>query len=77
MPFIQAHIAAGLTHARKRQLIHDIVTVTSEAIGSDPKIINVVIHEHDETNMCISGRVADDGNDRRGPVRSFNTGTEE
>jgi 4-oxalocrotonate tautomerase len=62
MPFIQAHLAAGLTHARKRQLIHDIVTVTSEAIGSDPKIINVVIHEHDETNMCISGRVADDTN---------------
>jgi 4-oxalocrotonate tautomerase len=63
MPFIQAHIAAGLTHARKRQLIHEIVAVTSEAIGSDPKIINVVIHEHDETNMCISGRVSDDGND--------------
>jgi 4-oxalocrotonate tautomerase/trans-3-chloroacrylic acid dehalogenase beta subunit len=63
MPFIQAHIAAGLTHARKRQLIHEIVAVTCEAIGSDPKIINVVIHEHDETNMCISGRVADGGND--------------
>ena len=45
MPFIQAHIAAGLTHARKRQLIQEIVAVTSEAIGSDPKIINVVIHE--------------------------------
>ena len=39
MPFIQAHIAAGLTHAQKRQLIHEIVAVTSEAIGSDPKII--------------------------------------
>jgi hypothetical protein len=41
MPFIQAHIAAGLTHAQKRRLIHEIVAVTSEAIGSDPKIINV------------------------------------
>lgn len=60
MPFIQAHIAAGLTHARKRQLIREIVEVTSAAIGSDPKIINVVIHEHDETNMSISGRVAED-----------------
>ena len=60
MPFIQAHIAAGLTHARKRQLVREIVQVTSDAIGSDPKIINVVIHEHDETNMCISGRVADE-----------------
>jgi len=63
VPFIQAHIAVGLTHARKRQLIHEIVVVTSEAIGSDPKIINVVIHEHDDTNMCLSGRVADDGKD--------------
>jgi 4-oxalocrotonate tautomerase len=63
MPFIQAHIAAGLSHARKRQLIREIVTVTSEAIGSDRKIINVLIHEHDEMNMCISGRVPDDGND--------------
>jgi len=60
MPFIEAHIAAGLTHARKRRLVREIVSVTSDAIGSDPKIINVLIHEHDETNMCISGRVADD-----------------
>jgi 4-oxalocrotonate tautomerase len=45
MPFIEAHIAAGLSCARKRQLIRDIVQVAHEAIGSDPKIINVVIHE--------------------------------
>jgi hypothetical protein len=30
MPFIQAHIAAGLTHAQKRQLIHEIVAVLIE-----------------------------------------------
>ena len=60
MPFIEAHIASGLTYARKRQLVREIVAVTSDAIGSDPKIINVLIHEHDETNMCISGRVTDD-----------------
>jgi 4-oxalocrotonate tautomerase family enzyme len=60
MPFIQAHIAAGLSEPRKRQLIRDIVAVTSEAIGSDPKIINVLINEHKETNMCISGRVVEE-----------------
>jgi 4-oxalocrotonate tautomerase len=59
MPLIEAHIAAGLTQARKRQLIREIVEVTSDAIGSDPMIINVVLHEHDEANMSISGRVAD------------------
>ena len=57
MPFIQAHIAAGLTHAQKRKLIHEIVAATSEAIGSDPKIINVVLVEHPEANMSISGRI--------------------
>jgi hypothetical protein len=28
MPFIQTHIAAGLTHAQKRRLIREIVAVT-------------------------------------------------
>ena len=42
MPLIEVHIARGLAEPRKRQLIHDIVRVTHEAIGSDPKIINVV-----------------------------------
>ena len=42
MPFIEVHMAARLTEPRKRQLIRDIVQVTHEAIGSDPKIINVV-----------------------------------
>lgn len=57
MPFIQCHIVAGLTPARKRQLIRDIVSLTHEAIGSDPKIINVLLHEHPDVNMSISGRV--------------------
>jgi 4-oxalocrotonate tautomerase family enzyme len=60
MPFIEAHIARGLSRQRKQQLIRDIVAVTHEAIGSDPKIINVVIHEHEEVNMSISGRIAED-----------------
>jgi 4-oxalocrotonate tautomerase len=60
MPFIEAHITGELSRARKRRLIRDIVQVTHEAIGSDPKIINVLVHEHEETNMSVSGRIADD-----------------
>jgi len=55
MPVIEAHIASSLTHARKSRFVREIVSVTSDAIGSDPKVINVVVREHDETNMCISG----------------------
>jgi 4-oxalocrotonate tautomerase len=57
MPFIECHIAAGLSEPRKRQLIREIVEVTYEAIGSDPKIINVVLHEHPVANLSVSGRV--------------------
>jgi 4-oxalocrotonate tautomerase/trans-3-chloroacrylic acid dehalogenase beta subunit len=46
MPFIECHIASGLSPSRKSQLIRDIVKVTHESIGSDPKIINVVLLEH-------------------------------
>jgi 4-oxalocrotonate tautomerase family enzyme len=57
MPFIECHIASGLSQPRKAQLIRDIVKVTNESIGSDPKIINVVLVEHPEANMSISGRI--------------------
>jgi 4-oxalocrotonate tautomerase/trans-3-chloroacrylic acid dehalogenase beta subunit len=57
MPFIECHIAAGLTERRKGQLIREIVEVTHEAIGSDPKIINVVLHEHPAANLSVSGRI--------------------
>jgi phenylpyruvate tautomerase PptA (4-oxalocrotonate tautomerase family) len=57
MPYIQCHIGAGLSQPRKTQLIQDIVKVTHESIGSDPKIINVVLVEHPEPNMSISGRI--------------------
>src|SRR5258708_33852634 len=39
------------------QLIRDIVKVTHESIGSDPKIINVLLFEHPAANMSISGRI--------------------
>ena len=57
MPYIECHIAAGLTKARKTKLIRDIVQVTHESIGSDPKIINVLLFEHPADNMSISGRI--------------------
>ena len=57
MPFIECHIAAGLSERRKSQLIREIVAVTHEAIGSDPKIINVVLHEHPAVNLSVSGRI--------------------
>jgi 4-oxalocrotonate tautomerase/trans-3-chloroacrylic acid dehalogenase beta subunit len=57
MPFIECHITAGLSEPRKRQLIREIVEVTHEAIGSDPKIINIVLHEHSAVNLSVSGRI--------------------
>jgi phenylpyruvate tautomerase PptA (4-oxalocrotonate tautomerase family) len=57
VPYIECHIAAGLAKARKTQLIRDIVKVTHESIGSDPKIINVLLFEHPADNMSISGRI--------------------
>ena len=57
MPYIECHIAAGLTETRKTELIRDIVKITHEAIGSDPKIINVLLFEHPAGNMSISGRI--------------------
>ena len=57
MPFIECHITTVLSEARKRQLIHEIVQVTHAAIGSDPKIINVVLHEHPAVNLSVSGRI--------------------
>jgi 4-oxalocrotonate tautomerase len=63
MPFIECHIATGLSEARKRQLIREIVAVTHDAIDSDPKIINVVLHEHPAGNLCISGHVDEETTD--------------
>ncbi len=57
MPFIEIHLTRGLSDGRKRRLIQDVVSVTHDAIGSDPKIINVVLHEHPEANLSVSGRV--------------------
>ena len=37
--------------------MRDIIQVTHDAIGSDPKIINVILHEHPRENISISSRI--------------------
>jgi 4-oxalocrotonate tautomerase len=57
MPFIECHIKEGLSHERREKLMRDIIQVTHESIGSDPKIINVIIHEHPAGNISVSSRI--------------------
>ncbi|HTR06209.1 MAG TPA: tautomerase family protein [Paraburkholderia sp.] len=57
MPFIECHIGATLTPALRDQLMRDIIQVTHDAIGSDPKIINVILHEHPPGNISVSSRI--------------------
>ena len=57
MPFIECHIKSGLTAERREQLIRDIIQVTHDSIGSDPKIINVIVHEHPAENISVSSRI--------------------
>ncbi|HVE06273.1 MAG TPA: tautomerase family protein [Paraburkholderia sp.] len=57
MPFIECHIKAGLSRERRAQLMRDIIQVTHDAIGSDPKIINVILHEHPAENISVSSRI--------------------
>jgi 4-oxalocrotonate tautomerase/trans-3-chloroacrylic acid dehalogenase beta subunit len=57
VPFIECHITAGLTPDRRNTLIRDIIQVTHDSIGSDPKIINVVLHEHPAGNLSVSSRI--------------------
>jgi len=61
VPFIECHIKSGLSQERRVQLIRDIIQVTHDAIGSDPKIINVILHEHPAGNISISSRINGEG----------------
>jgi 4-oxalocrotonate tautomerase family enzyme len=65
MPFIQFHIAAGLSESRKRKLLQQITEVVHEAIDDDPKLVNVVLHEHPALNLMVSGRVDVGGSGKR------------
>ncbi|ACC75488.1 tautomerase family protein [Paraburkholderia phymatum] len=68
MPFIECHIKKGLSQARREQLMRDIIQVTHDSIGSDPKIINVIIHEHPAENISISSRINGEEFRRTTPV---------
>jgi len=68
MPFIECHIKEGLSQARREQLMRDIVQVTHDSIGSDPKIINVIIHEHPAGNISVSSRINGEEFRRETPV---------
>jgi 4-oxalocrotonate tautomerase family enzyme len=69
MPFIQCHLTEGLSEVPKRQLIRDIIVVTHDAIDDDPKLINIVLHEHPAVNLCVSGRIDGEAEVNRRPRR--------
>ncbi|QCP54876.1 4-oxalocrotonate tautomerase [Trinickia violacea] len=43
--------------ARREQRIRDIIQVTHDSIGSDPKIINVIVREHPAESISVSSRI--------------------
>jgi len=59
MPQLLCKIPAGLlTPAKKKQMLGEIVKITHEAVGSDPKIINVVVMEINPSDMVVNGEVS-------------------
>jgi 4-oxalocrotonate tautomerase/trans-3-chloroacrylic acid dehalogenase beta subunit len=60
MPFINIDVPTNLTPKVKAKLMRDVVDSTHRAVGSDPAIINVVIHELSPTNVSVGGNVDDD-----------------
>jgi len=57
MPFIECHVATGLSQPQKNEADSGYRKGPHQSIGSDPKIINVILVEHPEANMSISGRI--------------------
>jgi 4-oxalocrotonate tautomerase len=57
MPFIQIKVPAVLTDEVKAQLVREVIDRTHDAVGSDPAIINVVIHELSPTSLSVGGRI--------------------
>jgi 4-oxalocrotonate tautomerase len=56
MPFIQINVPTELSAVVKSKLIQDVIDRTHEAVGSDPAIINVVIHELSRANLSVGGK---------------------
>ncbi|MCW2721521.1 tautomerase family protein [Pseudonocardia sp.] len=57
MPFIQIDVPTTLSPEVKSKLVQDVIDRTHEAVGSDPAITNVVIHELTPTNVSVGGRI--------------------
>ena len=57
MPFIQINVPTTLSAEVKSKLIQDVIDRTHEAVGSDPAIINVVIHEMSPANVTVGGHI--------------------
>jgi 4-oxalocrotonate tautomerase len=51
VPLIQCHITRGLSPEQKHELMRELTEATQVTLGSDPKFVNVVIHEHDASNI--------------------------
>jgi phenylpyruvate tautomerase PptA (4-oxalocrotonate tautomerase family) len=47
MPLIQCHVSVPLDHARKQQLIADLVDATARTLGADPGTVSVIVQQHD------------------------------
>jgi 4-oxalocrotonate tautomerase/trans-3-chloroacrylic acid dehalogenase beta subunit len=56
VPFIEIKIPTTLTQETKERLVREVVQRTHEAVGSDPAIINVVIHEMSPANISVGDR---------------------
>jgi len=56
MPVIQIKIPTTLTQETKEKLVREVVQRTHEAVGSDPAIINIVIHEMSPANISVGDR---------------------
>ena len=43
---------------RREQRIRDIIQVTThDSIGLEPKVINVIVHQHPAVTISVSGRI--------------------
>ncbi|ORJ57829.1 tautomerase family protein [Mycobacterium simiae] len=59
MPFIQINVPTSLAPATKKKLVREVIDCAHQAIGSDPAIINVVIHELVPANIAVGGCIDD------------------
>lgn len=57
MPFIQINVPTSLTPEVKEKLVREVIDRTHQAVGSDPAIINVVVHELPPANLSVGGHI--------------------